>query len=45
MHNARGEMTHGQEDDVYNAALIALIRDYVRTRPGIDTGRIYVGGC
>jgi poly(3-hydroxybutyrate) depolymerase len=45
MHNARGEMTHGQEDDVYNAALMALIRDYVRTRPGIDTGRIYVGGC
>jgi predicted esterase len=45
MHNAKGEMTHGREDDVYNVALMALVRDYVRARPGIDTSRIYVGGC
>ena len=45
MHNAKGETTHGREDDVYNPALMALIRNYVRTRPAIDTSRIYVGGC
>lgn len=45
MHNAAGTMTHGKEDDVYNVALMALIRDYVAAHPGIDTSRIYVGGC
>jgi predicted esterase len=45
MHNTEGVMTHGQEDDVYNVALMALIRDYVAAHPGIDTDRIYVGGC
>ena len=45
MHNAAGVMTHGQEDDVYNVPLMALIRDYVAAHPGIDTNRIYVGGC
>ena len=45
MHNAAGVMTHGQEDDVYNVALMALIRDYVAAHPRIDTGRIYLGGC
>ena len=45
MHNAAGVMTHGQEDDVYNVSLMALIRDYVAAHPGIDTNRIYVGGC
>ena len=45
MHNAAGVMTHGQEDDVYNVALMALIREYVAAHPGIDTNRIYVGGC
>jgi predicted esterase len=45
MHNAAGVMTSGKEDDVYNAPLMALIRDYVSAHPGIDTSRIYVGGC
>jgi len=45
MHNRQGVMTHGQEDDVYNAPLMALIRDFVSSHPGIDTKRIYVGGC
>jgi predicted esterase len=45
MDNAQGEMTHGREDDVYNVALMALIRDYVAAHPGIDKDRIYVGGC
>ena len=45
MHNAAGVMTNGQEDDVYNVPLMALIRDYVAAHPGIDTNRIYVGGC
>ena len=29
MHNAAGVMTSGKEDDVYNAPLMALIRDFV----------------
>ncbi len=45
MHNTAGVMTHGQEDDVYNVGLMALIRDYVAAHPGIDKDRIYVGGC
>lgn len=45
MHNAEGVTTHGREDDVYNVALMALIRDFVSKHPGIDTDRIYVGGC
>jgi predicted esterase len=45
MDNRKGVMTHGQEDDVYNVALMALIRNFVSSHPGIDTGRIYVGGC
>lgn len=45
MHNARGVMTHGEEDDVYNVALMALVRDYVARHPGVDKDRIYVGGC
>jgi poly(3-hydroxybutyrate) depolymerase len=45
MHNAEGVMTHGQEDDVYNVALMALIREFVSSHPGVDTTRIYVGGC
>ena len=30
---------------MYNVPLMALIRDYVAAHPGIDTNRIYVGGC
>ncbi len=45
MHNREGVMTHGQEDDIYNVALMALIRDFVSSHPGIDADRVYVGGC
>jgi predicted esterase len=45
MHNSAGVMTSGKEDDVYNVPLMALIRDFVAAHPGIDTNRIYVGGC
>ncbi len=45
MHNAEGVMTLGREDDVYNVPMMALIEDYVAAHPGIDTNRIYVGGC
>jgi predicted esterase len=45
MHNRAGAMTHGKEDDVYNVALMALIRDFVKRHPGIDAERVYVGGC
>ena len=45
MHNKDGVTTHGKEDDVYNKGLMALIKDYVKKNPNIDTKRIYVGGC
>ncbi len=45
MHNAEGVMTLGREGDVYNVPLMALIEEYVAAHPGIDTNRIYVGGC
>jgi poly(3-hydroxybutyrate) depolymerase len=45
MHNAAGVMTSGKEDDVYNAPLMGLIREYVASHPGIDPDRVYVGGC
>jgi predicted esterase len=45
MHNAEGVMTHGAEEDVYHEGLMQLIRHYVQEHPGIDPGRIYVGGC
>jgi len=38
-------MTRGKDNDVYNAALFDLIRDYVSRNPNIDPKRIYVGGC
>jgi len=38
-------MTRGQTNDIYNVALMALIRDYVKSNPKIDVKRIYVGGC
>jgi predicted esterase len=45
MHNRDGVMTHGREDDVYNVPLMALIRGFVSSHPGIDANRVYVGGC
>ncbi len=38
-------MTRGQTNDIYNDALFALIDDFVKRNPQIDTDRIYVGGC
>lgn len=45
MQNRAGEMTGGREDDIYNVALMALIKEFVASRPAIDPSRIYVGGC
>jgi poly(3-hydroxybutyrate) depolymerase len=45
MHNTKGVMTHGAEDDVYHEGLMELIRTFVARHPDIDADRIYVGGC
>jgi predicted esterase len=45
MHNKAGVTTHGQEDDVYNKGLLALIKNFVNSHPDIDKKRIYTGGC
>jgi predicted esterase len=45
MHNKKGVITHGKEDDMYNQGLLAMIKNFVRTHPEIDQNRIYVGGC
>lgn len=45
MQSASGEYTRGDTNDIYNEALIALIKEYVDKNPGIDTDRIYIGGC
>lgn len=44
MDNGEG-MTRGKDNDIYNEAVMALIRKYVADHPDIDTDRIYVGGC
>lgn len=45
MQNAEGSYTRGQVEDIYNQALMALIKDYVKKTPNIDRDRIYLGGC
>lgn len=45
MHNEKGVMTHGEEEDMYHGALMELIQSFVAARPDIDSDRIYVGGC
>ncbi|MDW3651913.1 MAG: prolyl oligopeptidase family serine peptidase [Bacteroidia bacterium] len=45
MDNGIGGMTTGKENDMYNEALMALIRDYMIKNPNIDQNRIYLGGC
>lgn len=45
MHDKDGKMQSGNGEDVYNVGLLALIKDFVNTHPGIDKKRIYVGGC
>ncbi|MDP2043187.1 MAG: glucan-binding protein, partial [Algoriphagus sp.] len=41
--NAGEGMTRGQTNDIYNAAVFALIQEYVSKNPQIDPARIYVG--
>jgi predicted peptidase len=45
MHDKNGKMQSGNGEDVYNVGLMALIKNYVNTHPGIDKKRIYLGGC
>lgn len=45
MHDKDGKMQSGNGEDVYNVGLMALIKNYVNTHPGIDKKRIYLGGC
>jgi predicted peptidase len=45
MQNNQGTYTTGKVNDIYNEALMALIKDYVKQHPSIDASRIYVGGC
>jgi predicted peptidase len=43
--NAGEGMTRGKTNDIYNAAVFALIEDFVAKNPQVDPTRIYVGGC
>ncbi len=45
MQSASGEYTMGDKNDIYNGALMGLIKKYVADNPNIDESRIYVGGC
>ncbi|MFX0556973.1 prolyl oligopeptidase family serine peptidase [Maribacter sp. CXY002] len=45
MQSATGEYTRGDTNDIYNEALINLIKDFVAKNPNIDKDRIYIGGC
>ncbi len=40
-----GAYTRGDVNDIYNDALMALIKSYVANNKQIDTNRIYIGGC
>ncbi|MFM7628376.1 MAG: prolyl oligopeptidase family serine peptidase [Algoriphagus sp.] len=43
--NAGEGMTRGQVNDIYNAAVFALIQDFITKNPMVDATRVYVGGC
>ncbi|RRQ48356.1 glucan-binding protein [Maribacter algicola] len=45
MQSESGEYTRGNTNDIYNEALMALITDFVKKNPKIDSDRIYIGGC
>ncbi|MFK7811792.1 MAG: prolyl oligopeptidase family serine peptidase [Maribacter sp.] len=45
MESEGGDYTRGDKNDIYNEALMGLIKKYVADNPGVDTNRIYVGGC
>lgn len=45
MQSATGDYTRGDRNDIYNETLMGLIKQYVNDHQGIDTDRIYIGGC
>lgn len=45
MHSVSNGTTSGKENDIYNEALMALIKDFVKNNPKVDASRIYIGGC
>jgi len=45
MQSESGEYTRGDKNDIYNEALMGLIKKYVADNPTVDVNRIYVGGC
>ncbi len=45
MHGVSGEATWGQEDDIYHRPLMGLFNKLLASHPGIDSRRIYIGGC
>ena len=45
METTGGKASWGEEESRFTPALLALIESYVADRPGVDRGRIYVGGC
>ncbi len=45
MQSASGDYTRGDKNDIYNAAVMGLIKKYVADNPNIDANRIYIGGC
>ncbi len=45
MQSTSGEYTRGEVNDIYNEALMGLIRKYVTEHPNVDEKRIYIGGC
>lgn len=45
MQSASGQYTRGKENDIYNVALMGLIKKYVSENSNIDEERIYIGGC
>jgi len=45
MQSTSGAYTRGNENDIYNEAVMDLIIKYVADHPNIDSNRIYVGGC
>lgn len=44
-YNSNSATLEGAGQSIYTDALMALIKDYVAKNPGIDTDRIYIGGC
>lgn len=45
MNSVDGGYTMGGSNDIYNDALMALFKDYLRKNPDVDPNRVYVGGC